>query len=105
MDPEIWTSSPPRQDLAAVHAFGAGRIRISVDLPAPFSPSSAWISPACDLQIDALQRLDAGKWRLIERISTAGPVCVAIPEPLIAVASARQQAPPGVGVEASINDD
>ena len=32
-----------------------------MDLPAPFSPSSAWISPGAQLEIDAAQRLDAAE--------------------------------------------
>ena len=32
-----------------------------VDLPAPFSPSSAWISPGLHDEIDALVRDDAGE--------------------------------------------
>ena len=31
---------------------------ISVDLPAPFSPASAWISPRRSSKLDAAQRLD-----------------------------------------------
>ena len=45
-------------DVAAVHfacvpasgAYSPPRMRISVDLPAPFSPTSAWISPRRDLE-------------------------------------------------------
>ena len=36
-------------------------IFISVDLPAPFSPSSATTSPACTLEAHAAQRVHAGK--------------------------------------------
>ena len=43
----------------------AGRRRsstfISVDLPAPFSPTRAWISPASHGEVDVAQRLHAGE--------------------------------------------
>ena len=32
------------------------RMRISVDLPAPFSPTMAWISPSIDVEVDAVER-------------------------------------------------
>ena len=34
---------------------------MSVDLPAPFSPTSAWTSPRAEVEGDAPQRLDAGE--------------------------------------------
>ena len=34
---------------------------ISVDLPAPFSPSSAWTSPLAELEVDVVVRDDAGE--------------------------------------------
>ena len=34
---------------------------ISVDLPAPFSPTSAWTSPASQVERDPLERLDAAR--------------------------------------------
>ncbi len=34
---------------------------MSVDLPAPFSPSRAWISPAPQLEVHAVQRRDAAE--------------------------------------------
>ena len=35
------------------------RILMRVDLPAPFSPTSACISPACELEVDAVQHAHA----------------------------------------------
>ena len=35
-------------------------IFISVDLPAPFSPSTAWISPGATVQVDAVVGVDGG---------------------------------------------
>ena len=35
------------------------RMRVSVLLPAPFSPTSAWISPAAGCEVDAAQRMGA----------------------------------------------
>ena len=34
---------------------------IRVDLPAPFSPTMAWISPAWKVEVDGLQRVRAGE--------------------------------------------
>ena len=56
-------SSPLEDDLAGV---GAVRVHpaetfISVDLPAPFSPQIAWISPARTARMTSGERLDAGE--------------------------------------------
>ena len=54
---------PRRRSRSCRHpaARAPDRILRSVDLPAPFSPSSAWISPGADLEIDVVERLHAGK--------------------------------------------
>ena len=61
-------ASPPAGDVAAVELDRAAvgwcrpaRIRISVDLPAPFSPTSAWISPRGHLEGRAAVRLNGAE--------------------------------------------
>jgi hypothetical protein len=44
---------------------------ISVDLPAPFSPNSAWISPARTCKSTASLATTPGKSLVMPRISTA----------------------------------
>ena len=45
------------------------RMRISVDLPAPFSPTSAWISPKSSVEIDVVERAVAPNCLLMPRRS------------------------------------
>ena len=52
----------PRSRISpASGAWTPARILISVDLPAPFSPSSACTSPAAEVEIDAVERERAGE--------------------------------------------
>ena len=41
--------------------YTPARILAKVDLPAPFSPSSAWISPRHQVEVDVAQHLDGGE--------------------------------------------
>jgi hypothetical protein len=45
---------------------------MSVDLPAPFSPQIAWISPARTCSVTSSSALTPGKVLVIERISSSG---------------------------------
>ena len=48
-------------DVTGVGRWTPARIFISVDLPAPFSPTSATISPARHVEVHPIERDDAGK--------------------------------------------
>ena len=49
------------QDLALVGSYRPKRTFMSVDLPAPFSPSKAWTSPLFDGEVHVLVGDDAGE--------------------------------------------
>ena len=49
------SSCPPTATLPLSGTTTPEMILISVDLPAPFSPSSAWTSPAPDVKIDGIK--------------------------------------------------
>jgi hypothetical protein len=60
------TSRPNTSTVPASGAYIPARMRISVDLPAPFSPTRAWISPAPTS-------------RLAPRLASTGPNDFSIP--------------------------
>ena len=60
-DCEARPSSPANSIVPASGGCAPERILRSVDLPAPFSPSSAWISPGATSRSTSLERLHAGK--------------------------------------------
>ena len=51
-------------------------IFINVDLPAPFSPSTAWISPACTVRLMSSLALTAGYCLLMPLSSSLGAFIV-----------------------------
>ena len=55
------TGSAVEQNAAAVRAQRARDDPPSVDLPAPFSPTSACIEPAANAERDGVERLDASE--------------------------------------------
>ena len=54
------TSTPSTVIVPEVRVTTPAMTLVSVDLPAPFSPTSAWISPRLQVEIDALDRRNAG---------------------------------------------
>ena len=53
--------SPPNVIVPESGGWAPARILSSVDLPAPFSPSSAWISPGATARSTSIERLHAGE--------------------------------------------
>src|SRR6266702_4356783 len=66
------TSSPPSLTMPASRGNTPVMTLISVDLPAPFSPSSAWISPARSVKSTSCNARTAPKLLLIPRTSNSG---------------------------------
>src|SRR5947208_3310040 len=65
------TSAPPRRIRPASLWYTPARIFMSVDLPAPFSPTSAWISPRRSSKRQLRSAWTPGKSLLIPSISTS----------------------------------
>ena len=55
------TGRPLSGQRPAVGRCTPARILAKVDLPAPFSPRSAWISPRHQVEVDVAQHLDGGE--------------------------------------------
>src|SRR5215212_779035 len=64
---------PPRTICPASGGCTPVRTLISVDLPAPFSPISAWISPARTVKSTPSSARTPGKERAIPRICRSSP--------------------------------
>src|SRR5262249_12798741 len=75
----IWTGAPLSRISPASLGWAPARIFIRVDLPAPFSPSSAWTSPTATVRETSSRARTPGYCLLIWRISSAGTsvgICV-----------------------------
>src|SRR5690242_9233914 len=77
-------------------------VRISVDLPAPFSPTMAWISPARTSMLMSSLATTPGNRLVIPRSSTAGACVVtsAMSSPSRSTRRARRSAPGSSSVRA-----
>ena len=66
------TRSPSSSIAPAVGAWSPARIFRSVDLPAPFSPSSPWIEPASTARSTSSSASVPGKRFVMPRIRSSG---------------------------------
>src|SRR5262245_133669 len=69
-----WHSSPSRRTTPRSGRWTPPRMRISVDLPAPFSPTTAWISPNATSKSTPSSATVAPNRLLTPSALTAGPV-------------------------------
>src|SRR6516165_6066047 len=69
-----WHSSPSRRITPRSGRWTPPRMRISVDLPAPFSPTTAWISPYATPKSTPSSATVAPNRLLMPSALTAGPV-------------------------------
>src|SRR5271167_4009247 len=66
-----------------VGATAPATILVNVDLPAPFSPTRAWISPVSSAKLTSLTAATPRYSLVIERISRSGLIALSVLRPVL----------------------